>query len=329
MSPDILKHYPVMLSEVAQQLENNTIIADCTFGGGGYSSHILENFTGTKVIGIDRDNNALKYADKIKAKFDNRFDFFNYKFSQIHQIKNFKDIDYFIFDLGVSNFQLKDHSRGFSFNSNFSLDMRMGLNSYSAKDLINNISEGDLKNILKFFGEEKFASVISKSISLHRNKKKIELASELASIIKEVKFKKGKTDPATRSIQAIRMIVNNEFSEIYKTLKYIIETSKIGSKIIIISFHSLEDLLVKKIFNLHGKKKSYSRYVPLDEDDFAPCIKIITSKPIVPSNNEIKKNPPSRSAKLRVAQKITQPFKQIDRKDLKLEKYFNLEQSYG
>ena len=329
MSLDILKHYPVMLDEVTSHLENHKKIVDCTFGGGGYSREILKKFPQALVAGIDRDENTRSFADDLKKEFKHRFDFFNYKFSQIHLLDSFKEIDYFIFDLGVSSFQLKDLKRGFSFHSNFDLDMRMGINSFTAKDLVNHLSEEDLKNILKYFGEEKFASKIAKEIVLQRKKKQINLASELSELINKIKFKKGKADPATKSFQALRMIVNQEFSEIYSVLKYVIENSKVGSKIIIISFHSLEDLLVKKIFSFFGKKKSLSRYVPQAHDLFQQSIKLINNKPITPSKNEIKLNPPSRSAKLRVIQKIMNPSKKLERKDLKLEKYFNLEKTYG
>ena len=147
--------------------------------------------------------------------------------------------------------------RGFSFESNSTLDMTMGLNSFNAHDLIKNVSEKDLKNILKLFGEEKFASQISKKIIQNRKNKNNLSGKDLSDIISSVKFKKNKTNPATKSFQAIRMIVNQELSEIYKTLNYIINNCKQGAVIIIVTFHSLEDTLVKRIFNFYGKKNHY------------------------------------------------------------------------
>lgn len=326
MSLDIIKHYPVMLNEVTRYIQDNQTILDCTFGGGSYSNEILKKFKNNYVIAVDRDKNVIQFADSISKKYINRFSFNNITFSNIKDLKEFKDIDYFIFDLGVSHFQLKDSQRGFSFLLNGKIDMGMGLNQFNGYDLINNISKNDLKNILKYFGEESFAPQISNAIIKYRTKQKIKTTLELSEIINSVKFKKGKTNPATKSFQAIRMVVNQELSEIYKTLKYIIENGKINSKVIIVSFHSLEDLLVKRIMNFYGKEKSISRYVP-EKQNYSEdiSVKILTKKPIQASQKEVIENPSSRSAKLRVFQKISKPINSLDRKDLKMEKYFLLE----
>ena len=328
MSLDMIKHYPVMLNEVLSFISDNKTIVDCTFGGGGYSSSILKNFKNSNVIGLDRDKNILKHALKLKTNYNERFNFHNIKFSQIHQLKHFYNSDFFIFDLGLSNFQIKNMKRGFSFESNSTLDMTMGLNSLNAYDLIKNISEKDLKNILKLFGEEKFASQISKKIIQNRNNKNNLSGKDLSDIISSIKFKRNKTNPATKSFQAIRMIVNQELSEIYKTLKYIINNCKQGAVIIVVTFHSLEDTLVKRIFNFYGKKKSLSRYIPKKKEKEDICIHLLTNKAVKPSEIEIKENPNSRSAKLRVIKKIKNPDIKINRKDLNMEKYFLLEEMY-
>ena len=218
--------------------------------------------------------------------------------------------------------------RGFSFESNSTLDMTMGLNTFNAYDLIKNISEKDLKNILKLFGQEKFASQISKKIVQIRNNKNNLSGKDLSDIINNIKFKKNKTNPATKTFQAIRMIVNQELSEIYNTLNYIINSCKEGAVIIVVTFHSLEDILVKKIFNFYGKKKPLSRYIPkkIEEDNIS--VRLLTNKAIKPSKTEIKQNPNSRSAKLRVIKKIKNPNIKINRKDLNMEKYFLLEEMY-
>jgi len=328
MSLDMIKHYPVMLNEVLSFISDNKTIVDCTFGGGGYSSSILKKFKKSNVIGLDRDKNILDYALKLKTNYTERFNFHNIKFSQIHQLEHFKNSDFFIFDLGLSNFQLKNMKRGFSFKSNSTLDMTMGLNSFNAHDLIKKISEKDLKNILKLFGEEKFASRISKKIIQNRDNKNNLSGKDLSDIISSIKLKRNKTNPATKSFQAIRMIVNQELSEIYNTLNYIINNCKQGAVIIIITFHSLEDKLVKRIFNFYGKKKSLSRYIPKKNEKDNTSIHLLTNKAVKPSEMEIKQNPNSRSAKLRVIKKIKNPNIKINRIDLNMEKYFLLEEMY-
>lgn len=328
MSLDTIKHYPVMLEEVLSYLSDNKKIIDCTFGGGGYSSAILKKFPNSIITGIDRDNNVSKFADKLKKKYQKRFNFKNIRFSELYKLKEFKISDFFIFDLGVSHFQLKDLSRGFSFNSQRDLHMGMGLNTINAQDIINSISEKNLKNILKFFGEEKFASKIAHEIINYRNTKKINNSKELSDIINNIKYKKGKTNPATKSFQAIRMIVNEELSEVFKALKFIVENCQVNTTIIIVTFNSLEDLLVKKIINFYGKKKNVSRYLPSTNSSDDLAVKILTKKPLFPSTKEIKENPSSRSAKLRVIKKIKNQNITLQRNDLNMEKYFLLENIY-
>ena len=325
-----LPHYPVMLKEVLDTCnpKNGGLFVDCTYGAGGYSNAIL-SYPNTQVIALDRDPNIRRYAKKTKKKYENRFSFYNSKFSDLDKFVSKKlEVDCIIFDLGLSNFQLKNMKRGFSFESNSALDMTMGLNSFNANDLIKNVSEKDLKNILKLFGGEKSASKISKKIVQNRNNKNYLSGKDLSDLISSVKFKRNKTNPATKSFQAIRMIVNQELSEIYKTLNYIINNCKQGAVIIVITFHSLEDILVKKIFNFYGKKKSLSRYIPkkIEKDNIS--IRLLTNKVVKPSETEIKENPNSRSAKLRVIKKIKNPNIKINRKDLNMEKYFLLEEMY-
>lgn len=328
MSLDSIKHYPVMLNEILGFISDNKTIIDCTFGGGGYSSSILKKFRKSRVIGLDRDINIEEHALNLKKNYTERFNFHNIKFSQIHKLKHFKNSDFFIFDLGLSNFQIKNMKRGFSFESNSTLDMTMGLNSLNAHELIKNVSEKDLKNILKLFGEEKFASQISKKIVKNRNNKKNLSGKDLTDIIGSIKFKRNRTNPATKSFQAIRMIVNQELSEIFHSLRYIINNCKQGAVIIVVTFHSLEDILVKRIFNFYGKKKALSRYIPKKNDKDNISINLLTSKAVKPSEIEIKQNPNSRSAKLRVIKKIKNPNIKINRKDLNMEKYFLLEEMY-
>ncbi len=328
MSLDSIKHYPVMLDEILGFISDNKTIVDCTFGGGGYSLGILKKFKKSHVIGLDRDKNILKHTLNLKNNYIDRFNFHNIKFSQIHQLEHFNNSDFFIFDLGLSNFQLKNMERGFSFESNSILDMTMGLNTFNAYDLIKNVSEKNLKNILKLFGEEKFASQISKKIIKYRNIKKNLSSKDLSDIITSIKYKRNKTHPATKTFQAIRMIVNQELSEIYNALNYIINNCKEGAVVIVVTFHSLEDTLVKRIFNFYGKKKSLSRYIPKKNEKNDISFHLLTNKAVKPSEIEIKQNPNSRSAKLRIIKKIKNPNIKINRKDLNMEKYFLLEEIY-
>jgi 16S rRNA (cytosine1402-N4)-methyltransferase len=328
MSLDTIKHYPVMLSEVTNFLSDNKSILDCTFGGGGYSSEILKKYSNSKVIALDRDIEIIKLAEKLEKKYLKRFVFKNIKFSELHKVKELKEIDYFIFDLGVSHFQLKDMKRGFSFRSDDSLSMSMGLSDLDAEELIRKASEKDLKNILKFFGEEKFASMIASKIVNVRKNQNISSGKQLAEIIETVKFKKSKIHPSTKSFQALRMIVNQELSEIYKSLKFIIENCKENSTVIVVTFHSLEDLLVKKIMNFYGKNTSTSRYLPQSSDIKKMPIKILTNKALKPNSEEVNTNPSSRSAKLRAFTKICKPDFNLKRSNLDMEKYFSLEELY-
>ena len=167
-----LTHYPVMLSEIIQicSPKKGGIFVDCTFGAGGYSKKILQ-FPKTKVIALDRDSAVISIAKKLEEEFKNRFKFFQIKFSQIHKVLKKKEVDIIIFDLGLSSIQLNNLNRGFSFKSKDNLDMTMGLTNISAKEVINNLSQNELKTIIKTFGEEKEASIIAKNIVKERSKK--------------------------------------------------------------------------------------------------------------------------------------------------------------
>ena len=327
MSLDTIKHYPVMLNEVLYYLKDNSSIIDCTFGGGGYSQAILKKFPNSNLLALDRDPSVKKYSDILLKKYKNSFKFKNLKFSQINQLDFLNEIDFFIFDLGVSHFQLKEASRGFSFIKEGSLDMGMGLNNFNALELVNNATEIELKNIIKTLGEEKFASKIARLIVKERAINKILTTTNLSNIIEKVKFKKNKTNPSTKTFQSLRMVVNQELSEIFNALNFIFQKSKNGSIIIVVSFHSLEDTLVKRMFNHYGKTINSSRYFPDNQHDKNYEFEILTKKPLLPSEVEIKENFSSRSAKLRVIKKIKNPSKVLLRKNLKMEKYFHLEES--
>ena len=297
-------HYPVMLSEVIKisSPSQGGLFVDCTFGGGNYSNALLE-FPKTKVIGIDRDSEAVFIASQLEKKFKKRFEFYRVKFSQVDNIlKNYADT--IIFDLGLSSIQINNLSRGFSFKSKDKLDMSMGLSNISAQDVVNNLCESQLKLIIKTLGEEKEASKIAKNIVLARSKKKITRVDELVKIIEKSKTKSfsSKINPSTKTFQALRIFVNKEISELVNGIVNATKLLKPGGKILIVSFHSIEDKIVKFFFSRFSKNKSKpSRYLPEEKNLEYLLFEKNINKVIKPSSAEIKKNNPSRSAKLRFA----------------------------
>ena len=316
---ELNKHIPVLVNQAIEFLpkKNHLNVIDATFGGGGYSKLILKKTNVNYLIAIDRD----PMASKFKNIFNNKknFKLLEGKFSQIdslvldHMKKNkLIGFDAIFFDLGLSTNQLDDYERGFSFNIDAPLDMRMDKQGFSAYDLINTFNEKELAKIIFKYGEERFAKVIAKKIVHERKTKSIETTSELALIIKKSIKKPSKKklikNPATKTFQALRIFINNELEEIKEALKISEKLLLPGGRIIIVSFHSLEDRLVKEFFNhKSGKKWRSSRHYPEPANTGPITLKIITKKAIRPDINEITTNPRSRSARLRVAEKL--PFK--------------------
>tara|TARA_B100000029_G_scaffold221880_1_gene219636 strand:+ start:299 stop:1279 length:981 start_codon:yes stop_codon:yes gene_type:complete len=297
-------HYPVLLNEIISIISpqyGGTFI-DCTFGQGGYSSKILE-FPDTKVIAIDRDKDSLKKSTDIKLKFEGRFFFKNLKFSQLNNLKlKNENVKAIIFDLGYSYSQIKDNKKGLSFDSKGELNMKMGLNDFSASDVINKLDEKELEQIFKFFGEERESKKIAREIVLKRKVKKINTEELVKIIEKTKKIKNFKIHSATKVFQALRIFVNKEISELIYGLINATKTLKKDGVIAVVSFHSLEDKIVKYFFKSLSEAKSISRYVPKTPTK-KNLLNLISKKPILPSSTEVKQNPPSRSAKLRYAVK--------------------------
>ena len=293
-------HYPVLLSELISIINpqyGGTFI-DCTFGQGGYTKKILD-FSETKVIGIDRDLDSLKKAEEIQKRSENRFIFKNIKFSQLNNLKlkneNVKGV---IFDLGYSYTQIKDPKKGLSFESIGELNMKMGINNFSAKEVINILDEKELAQIFKYFGDEKDSKRIAHNIVEDRTTREI-TTKELVRIIDSSKRKKNqKTHRATKVFQALRIFVNKEISELIYGLINAAKVVKKDGIIAVVTFHSLEDKIVKYFFKSLSENKSVSRYMPKSEEK-VNLFKSLSKKPIVPSEKEIQENPPSRSAKLR------------------------------
>lgn len=307
-------HVPVMLNEVLSFIpkEKKINLIDATFGGGGYSRAILKNVNIKNLIAIDRDPISKIFYDELRKDFDN-IELFNQKFSKLDELlknsEHFKEkYDVIIFDLGVSSNQIDNPERGFSFQQDGPLDMKMGSSNLNAFEVINSFDEKKLADIFYQFGEEKYSRKIAKNIVINRTKKTIQNTLELSEIIKKSvparnNFKK--IHPATKTFQALRIFINDELNELKIALEKSENLLANNGLLIIVSFQSLEDRIVKDFFNhKSGKRWRSSRHLP-DLADLGPTtLKIITKKPLRPKDVEINNNPRSRSAKLRVAQKI-------------------------
>ena len=302
-----LKHLPVMADEVISYLQpkQKKKYIDGTFGQGGHSKKILSE-TECSVLAIDRDSQSQKYADELKKEYPNKFSFFNEKFSNLKKIISgygMTKFDGLILDLGISNTQLNDPSRGFSFSSEGPLDMRMDkINSkLTAERIINEFDEKELSDIFFHYGDEKNSRKIAKSIVSYRKSNLINTTSVLSEIIKKIN-KYEKKHPATRVFQALRIFINDELKE----LNYFLNNSKDiltkKSRIVILSFHSIEDRIVKNFFKENSKHSNDIKFG--NTKIISPLLKIITKKPLTPSLDELKKNNRSRSAKMRVAEII-------------------------
>ena len=325
------KHFPVMLNEVVQTCLNtkkNQLIIDCTFGGGGYSEELLKS-PNVKVIALDRDKSAISRAKDLEKIFPNKFTFYNEKFSNLDKIiKEENKPNVIIFDLGLSNFQLQDYKRGFSFKSNERIDMQMGLSKVSAEDVINTLDEQSLKLIIKILGEEKEANRIVKNIIKARTLKKIDTVTDLVQIIEASKKKNynKKINVCTKTFQALRIFVNKETTELIEGLIKASQLIKFGGKIIVVSFHSIEDKIIKYYFtNYSSNKSNPSRYLPTENNKKNSFFEKYKNNFLTPSPEELVKNPASRSAKLREAIRTKQEFIYPNEFKEKFKKYIEIE----
>ena len=309
-------HEPVMLEEVKKfiPVAKKINIIDATFGGGGYSKALLEEYNVNQLIAIDRDPITEVIAKDLSKRYKN-FKIINGCFSKIDELINSnctnktKKFDIIIFDLGLSSNQINDPKRGFSFMKEGPLDMDMGGSKIRASEVINNFSERKLAGIFFELGEERYAKRIARNIVKQRKIELIINTKKLSELIKEsmpkINSKKIKINPATKTFQALRIYVNDELNELKKALSKSSNLLNKEGKLIVVSFQSLEDRIVKDFFNHNsGKRWRSSRHYPELADMGPITFKLITKKPIRPQEREIRKNPRSRSAKLRVAQKI-------------------------
>ena len=304
------KHYTVMLNEAVDALEckDGKIYVDCTLGGGGHSELILKRISPNgRLISFDIDDEAIAHASERLKNYSNliilKSSYTNIK-SELNKLGIEKITGGVILDLGASYHQLTKAERGFSFSKDAPLDMRFNMSAdFSAYDVVNTYKEDDLVRIFSEYGEERFSKRIAKKIVETRAKKKIETTKELADLIVSATPKiKSAIHPATRVFQAIRIEVNNELKNVNFVLHDILDLLDIGGIISVISFHSLEDRIVKKILKYESQKCRCNEMICKCPP---PRIELVNKKPIMATEEEIKENPPSRSAKLRVARCIS------------------------
>lgn len=306
-------HKPVLLEKTIEYLniKKDGIYVDGTLGRGGHSEAILKELgTSGKVIGIDRDLTAINTVDKKLKKYDN-LNLVHGNFINIPEILdnlNIDKVDGMLFDLGVSSPQFDDPERGFSYQKEGPLDMRMNKKQgLTAKEIVNSFSKEDLTRIIKEYGEERWASRIAQFIVEFREKKEIDTTFDLVEIIKSAipaSARRKGGHPARRTFQALRIATNNELNQLKELIHKVIPRLKTGGRICIISFHSLEDRIVKHTFIEKSKDCICPPDFPVCVCDHEPELKIITRKPVQADRKEIKENPRARSAKLRVAEKF-------------------------
>ncbi|MDQ0454786.1 16S rRNA (cytosine(1402)-N(4))-methyltransferase RsmH [Rhizobium paknamense] len=295
-----VRHIPVLLSEVVAALEPQPgkVILDGTFGAGGYSSALLD--AGSNVIALDRDPTAIAAGQALVAVHGGRLVLHHTQFSALDQFAPQGGLDGVVLDIGVSSMQIDEAERGFSFQKNGPLDMRMSVSGPSAADVVNRAKVGDLIRIFGFLGEEKQAGRIARAIEKRRTEKPFETTRDLAGMIEIVTPRKAKDKihPATRVFQALRIFVNDELGELAMALFAAERALKPGGRLVVVTFHSLEDRIVKKFFADRSGKASGSRHLPVAVEK--PVIFEPVGKGMVAaSEEEAEANPRARSAKLR------------------------------
>jgi 16S rRNA (cytosine1402-N4)-methyltransferase len=299
-------HKSVLLKEALYYFnpQENGIYIDATFGAGGYTKAILES-TECKVIAFDRDQTIIPTAEKLKKEFGQRFQFVHDKFSNISQY--ISKVDGIVADFGISSMHVDEASRGFSFNKEAKLNMQMGKCDTSAFEIINTFSEAQLAEMIDKYSNEHLAKKIAGMIFHARKKQEIQTTTELAQIIYEAynKPKHYKIHPATKTFQAIRIFVNKELEEIETLLNSSIDLLKPNGRIVCVSFHELEDRLVKNFLAEHSpRKEKVNKYSTEEVMQQNKPFEIITKKPVEPSAEEVRLNPRARSAKLRCGEKV-------------------------
>lgn len=307
-----LTHYSVLLNESidALQIKNDGIYVDCTLGGGGHSSKILEKLTTGKLYAFDQDEMAIEVARKRLASISNNFTIINKNFETISDsLKelNVSAVDGIIYDLGVSSFQFDLPDRGFSYRFDARLDMRMDLRQeLDAYQIVNNYSENELSTIFYKYGEDKNARLIARKIVQTRKIKPIETTFELVDVIKSAlpaKILRQNSHPAKQIFQALRIEVNGELKVLENSLNQALDLLKIGGRIVVITFHSLEDRIVKNIFKEHSTL-NLPKGLPFIPDNYEIKYQLVNRHVILPTDEELQENNRSHSAKMRIIERI-------------------------
>ena len=307
-----MKHYSVLLNEAVEglKIKSDGIYVDATLGYAGHSSEILKRLKTGHLYGFDQDMEAIDYADKRLKEINNNYtiihsNFVNMK-DKLHEL-GIEHVDGILFDLGLSSPQIDDASRGFTFMNDAELDMRMDRSKkFNAKDIVNNYSIDDLTNIFYEYGEEKLSRVIAKKIVSERDKKEIKTTKELVNIIESAVGAKyfNKFHPERQIFQAIRIEVNNELNVLRDVLPDAIDILNKGGRISCITFHSLEDRIVKHIFKENSEVNEMVKGLPEIPKEYEPKVILVNKKPILPSDKELKENSRSKSAKLRIIERV-------------------------
>jgi len=304
-------HKPVLLAETLQLLkpQADEIFVDATLGLGGHSEAILADFAKTRVIGIDQDSEAIELAKKRLQKFGERIEIVQANFSEIKQVLGDVKVDGVLADLGVSSLQFDSETRGFSFRFDAQLDMRMDADAdtETAAELLATLSEFEIARIIYEYGEEKFSRRIARRIVERRERNEpIKTTKELAALVERSvrRSKKDKIHPATRTFQALRIAVNGELEILENFIRDAIDVLKKNGRFVVITFHSLEDRIVKQTLQKLAGKCFCPPRLPQCVCGAVKEIEILTRKPIVPSEQETDENPRARSAKLRACRKL-------------------------
>jgi 16S rRNA (cytosine1402-N4)-methyltransferase len=311
MTPAAPRHIPVLGREAVEMLNprDGGIYVDATFGAGGYSRMILQT-DGTRVIGIDRDRSAISGGFALVDQAGGRLTLVEDRFSNLADVcaaQGFEAVDGVVMDVGVSSMQLDQAERGFSFRLGGPLDMRMGHDGPTAADVVAKASEADLANIIYIFGEERHSRGVARAIVAARKEAPIATTQALADIVgRVVRSKPNEIHPATRTFQGLRIFVNAELDELHLALSAAERVLKPGGRLAVVSFHSLEDRIVKNFLTERGKAAGGSRHLP-EMAQAVPSFQILTKRPVTPGDAEVSANPRARSAKLRAAERTVAP----------------------
>lgn len=304
-------HISVLGREAIEQLSPRAggVYVDATFGAGGYSRAILA-VAGTRVIGIDRDRSAIAGGFDLVDSSEGRLTLVEDRFSDLAEVcasQGLDAVDGVVMDIGVSSMQLDQAARGFSFRLAGPLDMRMGHTGPTAADVVAAASERDLADIIYLFGEERHSRAVARAIVVARKDAPVTTTQALADIVgKVVRSKPNEIHPATRTFQALRIFVNEELDELHRALTAAERVLRPGGRLVVVSFHSLEDRIVKNFFAERGKVAAGSRHLP-EVAQAAPSFRILTKRPVTPDEDEIAANPRARSAKLRAGERTEAP----------------------